>query len=137
MPGYSHELAAARREGVRIVERAVPKEFARDANGRLTALRLADGRELPCELVVVGIGQAKLRELVAQLPGVELNEKGVVRVEAATGHTGHPKVFAGGDVLGGELVVTAVQDAKRAVRAMCGTLGLTLRPDAPVLAGHV
>ena len=137
MPGYAHELELARREGVRLVERAVPKELVRDANGRLTALRLVDGREIACDLVVVGIGQAKLKDLAAQLPGVALDTKGHVVVEPATGATGNPRVYAGGDVLGGELVVTAVQDAKRAVRAMCKSLGLTLRNDAPVLAGHV
>jgi dihydropyrimidine dehydrogenase (NAD+) subunit PreT len=137
MPGYAHELAAARREGLRLLERGVPKEFVRDARGRLTALKLADGRELPCDLVVVGIGQSKLRELAAQLPGVEVDAKGLVKADSRTGSTANPKVFAGGDVLGGELVVTAVQDAKRAARAMCGMLGIRLIPDAPVLAGHV
>ena len=137
MPGYAHELELARREGVRFVERAVPKELVRDAKGRLTGLRLVDGRELACDLIVVGIGQAKLKDLAAQLPGVALDTKGHVVVEPTTGATGNPRVYAGGDVLGGELVVTAVQDAKRAVRAMCASLGLTLRNDAPVLAGHV
>ncbi len=137
MPGYAHELALARREGVRMFERAVPQEFVRDATGRLSALRFADGRELPCDLVVVGIGQSKLRDLVGQLPGVALDPKGLVVADPKTGATGNAKVFAGGDVLGGELVVTAVQDAKRAVRAMAASLGITLRADAPVLAGHV
>ena len=137
MPGYAHELALARREGVRLAERAVPKEFLRDTAGRLTGLRLADDRELPCDLVVVGIGQSKLRDLIAQLPGVELDAKGRVQADPGTGLTGNPRVYAGGDVLQGELVVTAVQDAKRAVRAICARLGVALKPDAPVLAGHV
>ncbi|MEK7330478.1 MAG: FAD-dependent oxidoreductase, partial [Candidatus Eisenbacteria bacterium] len=135
-PGYAHELELARKEGVRMLERAVPKEFVRDAGGRLMALRLADGRELPADLVILGIGQAKLRELVAQFPGVALDEKGFVVVDDATGRTGNPKVFAGGDALGGELVVTAVQEGKRAARAICAALGLTARADAPMLAGH-
>ena len=137
MPGYAHELALARREGVRLLEKALPKEFARDSGGRLTALRFADGRELACELAVIGIGQSKLRDLVPQLPGVKLDAKGLVVVDPLTGRTGNPRVYAGGDVLGGELVVTAVQDAKRAVRAICADLGVTLRLDAPVSAGHV
>ena len=137
MPGYAHELALARREGVRVIERAVPTELLRDAQHRLTGLRLADGREVVCDLVVVGIGQAKLKDLASQLPGVELDAKGHVQVDAATGRTGNPRVFAGGDVLGGELVVTAVQDAKRAARAMAAALGMALRKDAPMRAGHV
>ena len=54
-----------------------------------------------------------------------------------TGATGHPRVFAGGDAVhGGELVVTAVQDGKRAARGICAALGVTIRADAPLLAGH-
>ena len=136
MPGYRHEMELARREGVRLMERAVPKEFARDGGGRLTALRMEDGREAPCDLAVLAIGQAKLRVLAAQFPGVALDAKGRIVVEEATGRTGNPKVFAGGDALGGELVVTAAQDAKRAARAICALLGVRVRPDAAMNAGH-
>jgi glutamate synthase (NADPH/NADH) small chain len=136
MPGYRHELDAARHERVRLVERAVPKEFLRDPGGRLVGVRLADGRELQAELAVVGIGQGRLRELVARFPGIELDERGCVRAEAATGRTGHPKVWAGGDILGGELVVTAVQEGKRAARDIARHLGIAVRPDSPMLAGH-
>jgi glutamate synthase (NADPH/NADH) small chain len=136
MPGYAHEMEQARKEGVRLLERAVPKEFTRDGGGRLTALRLADGRELAADLVVLGIGQARLRELVGQFPGVALDAKGFIVVDDATGRTGNPKVFAGGDALGGELVVTAVQEGKRAARAICATLGVMVRADSPMMAGH-
>lgn len=136
MSGYAHEMELARKEGVRLVEGAVPKEFVRDGSGGLQALRLADGRELPADLVVVGIGQAKLRDLAGQLPGVALDDKGRVVVDEATGRTGNPKVFAGGDALGGELVVTAVQEGKRAARGICAALGVAVRQDAPMRAGH-
>jgi glutamate synthase (NADPH/NADH) small chain len=137
MPGYAHEMDAARKEGVRLVERAVPAGFVRGAGGKLEALRLADGRELPADLVVLGIGQAKLRELLTELPGVTADEKGRLVVDEATGRTGNPKVYAGGDALGGELVVTAVQEGKRAARGICAALGVSVRPDSPMRAGHV
>jgi glutamate synthase (NADPH/NADH) small chain len=58
-------------------------------------------------------------------------------VDTATGATGHPRVFAGGDAVhGGELVVTAVQDGKRAARGICAALGVTIRADSPLRAGH-
>ena len=136
MPGYAHEMELARKEGVRMVERAVPRECVRGPGGQLTALRLADGRELPADLVVLGIGQAKLRDLIVRFPGVAVDEKGRVVVDEATGKTGNPKVFAGGDALGGELVVTAVQEGKRAARGISAALGLAVRPDSPMLAGH-
>lgn len=136
MSGYAHELEAARKDGVRLVERAVPRTFVRDGGGRLVALELEGGATLPCELAIVAIGQAKLREIAAAIPGVALDDKGRVVVDEPTGRTGNPKVWAGGDALGGELVVTAAQDAKRAARSISTALGIPPRPDAPMLAGH-
>ncbi len=137
MPGYRHELEAARREGVRLVERGVPKAFLRDRSGRLSHLQLQDGQEVPADVVLLAIGQAKLRDLAATFPGVALDDKGRVVVDPATGRTGNPKVFAGGDaVSGGELVVTAAQEGKRAARAIARALGIEIRVDAPMLAGH-
>jgi len=136
MPGYRHEMELAHKEGVRLIERAVPKEFAREAGGRLTALKLEGGREITCDFAVVAIGQAKLLALAAQFPGVAVDEKGRIVVDEATGRTGNPKVFAGGDALGGELVVTAAQEAKRAARAIAASLEIEVRTDAPMNAGH-
>jgi glutamate synthase (NADPH/NADH) small chain len=137
MPGYAHEMEHARTEGVRMLERAVPAGFRRDPGGKLVGLKLADGREIPADLVVLGIGQAKLRELAAQFPGVVVDQAGRVAVEAETGRTGNPKVFAGGDLVsGGQEVVNAAQEGKRAARAICAALGVAARPNAPMMAGH-
>ena len=136
MPGYAHEMEYARKEGVQLLEKAVPKEFVRKG-GALSALRLADGREVPCELAVLAIGQAKLRDLVAKFPGVALDEKGRVVVDEATGRTGNAKIFAGGDALGGELVVTAAQEGKCAARGICAAIGVKVRVGAPMMAGRV
>ncbi len=137
MPGYRHELAQAREEGVRLVERAVPAAFARAADGGLEALRTADGRSLPCDLALVAIGQAQLGGLLARFPGVALDAQGRLVVDAVTGRTGHPRLYAGGDAVnGGELVVTAVQEGKRAARAICAQCGIETEPDAPLRAGH-
>jgi glutamate synthase (NADPH/NADH) small chain len=136
MSGYAHELEGARKDGVRFLEHAVPKGFARDAAGALKALELADGRSIEAGLAIVAIGQAKLADLARRFPDVELDKRGSIVVDEASGRTGNPRIFAGGDALGGELVVTAVQDAKRAARGICAALGLTPRPDSPMLAGH-
>jgi len=137
MPGYAHEMEAARREGVRLLEKAVPKEFVR-AGETLAALRLQDGRELPADLVILGIGQARLRSLVAQFAGVALDPKGLIVADPDTGRTGDPRVFAGGDaVSGGQEVVNAAQEGKRAARAICAALGVNVRLDSPMRAGHV
>jgi dihydropyrimidine dehydrogenase (NAD+) subunit PreT len=137
MPGYAHEMEQARREGVRLLERAVPAEFVRDSGGKLVGLRLQDGRELPADLAVLGIGQAKLRELVGRFSGVRLDEKGLIITDPSTGRTGNPNVFAGGDAMsGGQEVVNAAQEGKRAARAICAALGIAVPPESPMMAGH-
>ncbi len=137
MPGYRHELELARREGVRLIEKAVPKAVTRDGSGNVKGLQLANGQELAADLIVLGIGQSKLGPLAASFPGVALDDRGRVVVDAVTGRTGNPKVFAGGDaVSGGELVVAAAQEGKRAARAIARALGVKIRVDAPMAAGH-
>ncbi len=135
MSGYAHELEHARSEGVRLVERATPAAFVRDG-GALKGVRLADSREFPCELAVLAIGQGSLGSLARSFPGATTDGKGRVEVEASTGRTANPKLWVGGDAAGGELVVTAVQDGKRAARSIAKALGLAERSDAPLRAGH-
>jgi dihydropyrimidine dehydrogenase (NAD+) subunit PreT len=138
MSGYRHEMEQGRLDGVTLVERAVPAAFDRDVAGRLTGVRLADGRREPCELALIAIGQASLGSLATRFAGVATDGKGRVTADPATGRTGNPKVFAGGDGRnGGELVVTAVQEGKRAARGICAALGITPGPDSPMRAGHV
>jgi dihydropyrimidine dehydrogenase (NAD+) subunit PreT len=51
-------------------------------------------------------------------PGVALDKKGCVVVDAATKRTGNAKVYAGGDcVNGGKEVVNAVADGRNAACA--------------------
>jgi glutamate synthase (NADPH/NADH) small chain len=134
MSGYAHEMEHARAEGVRLIERATPAAFVRDG-ARLQAVRLADSREFPCELAVLAIGQGSLGSLAQSFAGVKTDAKGRVEVEAGTGRTANPKLWVGGDATGGELVVTAVQDGKRAARSIAKALGLAERADAPMRAG--
>src|SRR5690606_15126007 len=95
MSGYAHELEAGRKEGVRLLGHLQPVAFVRDADGKLTALRVAKTddkakpiagteHDLPCDLVLLAIGQSKLRELATELPGVTLDQKGCVVADAAT-----------------------------------------------------
>ncbi len=137
MPGYAHEMEYARKEGVQLAERAVPKAFNRDAAGRLVGLTLEDGRMLAADLAVLGIGQAKLKNIAGLFAGVQVDERGRIIAEPLTGQTGNPKVWAGGDAIsGGQEVVNAAQEGKRAARAMCAVLGVAIRSDSPMHAGH-
>jgi glutamate synthase (NADPH/NADH) small chain len=137
MSGYAHELEQARLAGVVLLERAVPVRFERDARGALTGVALQGGETRACDLAIVAIGQARIADLARAFPGVERDARGSLVADPATGATGHPRVFAGGDAVhGGELVVTAVQDGKRAARGICAALGVTIRADSPLRAGH-
>ena len=134
-PGSVSSFGAYAYDAYKLIEKAVPSQFVRQ-DGKLAALALADGREVACDLAVVAIGQGKLGSLVSQFTGVAVNDKGLAIADPMTGATGNPKVFVGGDVTGGELVVTAAQDGKRAARAIASACGVTVRPDSPMLAGH-
>ncbi len=138
MSGYAHEMKQARENGVVLWERAVVKEFVRDAAGKLVAARLEDGREAPCDLALIAIGQARLGELARSFPGMQVDPAGRVMADPATGRTGNPKVYAGGDALnGGKEVVNAAQEGKRAARAIAKQCGIAIKADSPMMAGHV
>jgi dihydropyrimidine dehydrogenase (NAD+) subunit PreT len=127
MSGYAHEMAGAKRDGVRLLPSTQPVAVVRDADGRVAALRVARAEkgapvpgtehDIPCALVALAIGQSRLRAVAAQFPGVALDARGCVVADAANGATGHPRVFAGGDcVNGGKEVVHAVAGGRNAAR---------------------
>jgi dihydropyrimidine dehydrogenase (NAD+) subunit PreT len=136
MPAYGFEVEEAENEGVEFEWLAAPVELAGD--GRVQRLRCsrmllgepgADGRRRPepvegadfwlaADTVVAAIGQRPRTEVADWLDGVELAH-GELVVDAETGQTGNPLVFAGGDaVSGGASVVQAVAEGKRAARAI-------------------
>ncbi len=129
MPGYAHELAAARVEGVGMHWHTQPVAFLGEIDEesgqpRIHALRCTrtDDRKRPipgtehtlaCDLVILAIGQSPAVARIASTPGLEF-VGGCLRVDA-TGATGRPGVFAGGDcVNGGTEVVQAVKEGMRA-----------------------
>jgi dihydropyrimidine dehydrogenase (NAD+) subunit PreT len=130
MSGYAHELAGGKGEGVRLVGHVVPVSFVRGAGGRVEALRVArtdadakpiagSEHDIACDVVIVAIGQSKLRDLAKALPGVELDRRGCIVADPQIGATGNPNVFAGGDAVnGGKEVVNAVADGRNAARAL-------------------
>jgi dihydropyrimidine dehydrogenase (NAD+) subunit PreT len=137
MPAFSFEYDHSKVEGVQfhwlsqpvaIVERdgrAVAVQFVEtrlgepDASGRRRSEPIA-GTEfaVACDTVIPALGQGRLSELLSVVPGVEI-KGGLIAVDRATGRTGNPKYYAGGDcVNGGREVVDAVADGKRAAMAM-------------------
>jgi glutamate synthase (NADPH/NADH) small chain len=120
MSGYVHELEGARKEGVRLVENAQPAAFVDGGMSFKDSSNPSREFTILADTILLAIGQAKLGALASQFPGVAIDAAGRIVVDEATGRTGHPRVYSGGDcVNGGKEVVNAVAEGQRAARALC------------------
>jgi dihydropyrimidine dehydrogenase (NAD+) subunit PreT len=143
MPAFSHEIAAAKREGVQLITQVAPVEFVgsdRVTGVKCVRMRLgppdASGRPRPepipgsefvveADMVVKAIGQKPHTEFFASL-GVEMKGS-IVQIDADM-RTSVPRIFAGGDCInGGSTVVQAVRDGKKAAKAIDRELAGTAR----------
>ncbi len=128
---FNFEYEHAKQEGVQFHWRRQPVAIRDGAQGRLlldtVQVHQVDHQLLPlpnsehtfeCDLVVPAIGQSPLAQLLQELRGVEVRD-GTIVADRATGQTGNPRYFAGGDcVNGGREVVDAVAGGKRAAIAI-------------------
>ncbi|MGE6218995.1 glutamate synthase subunit beta [Nubsella zeaxanthinifaciens] len=129
----SHEEGAQRAWSVNT------KEFIKDENGNLKALKVIDvewdidaatGRplgfkevegsekEYPCELVLLAMGflHPQKQGLIEKL-GVDLDERGNVKAIEGQYQTNIPKIFAAGDMRRGQsLVVWAISEGRETAR---------------------
>lgn len=132
MPAYAYEYELAKSDGVAFEWLTSPVEIvgnhaveglrcvrmalgAPDARGR-RAPRPIPGSEfvLPADMVIKAVGQEKRVDWLQRIDGLRL-ESGRVVVDAATGMTSVPGLFAGGDCAnGGREVVNAVAEGKLA-----------------------
>jgi putative selenate reductase len=156
MPAQAEERAALEEEGVAVRELLSPVSFALDRDGRVEAVLCVpmklgepdarDGRRrpvpasdqvvvVPATAVIVAVGQqADLSVLGALAP--RTTGHGYLEVDAATGETSIPGLFAGGDLVGEgpSTIVEALADGQRAARTILAKLGLAPAPRAPVPA---
>jgi 2-oxoacid:acceptor oxidoreductase delta subunit (pyruvate/2-ketoisovalerate family) len=121
MPAHDVEVDEATEEGVRMMWLST---IARADEGKLTIekMRLDDTgfpqptgelTELDADTVVLALGQEAELSLLDGVPGVTISD-GVVQVGADL-MTGHPGIFAGGDMVPAERTVTvAIGHGKRA-----------------------
>lgn len=128
----SHEEGCERSWGVNT------KEFIKDENGNLKALKVVDveweidptgrplnfkekagtERDLPCQLVLLAMGflHPQKEGLIEKL-GVELDNRGNVKAEEGKYQTNIAKIFAAGDMRRGQsLVVWAISEGREAAR---------------------
>lgn len=145
------EIRSAEEEGIAFEFQAVPLAFLADEHGRLVGARCArtalgprgaEGRatarllagsefELPADLAVLALGFRPDPRLRAELRGVQLDERGYVVADPATGRTSRPGVWAGGDlVTGPSTVVGAMAWGLRAAADIDRFLAEASRPQS-------
>ncbi len=124
MPAHDFELEEALEEGVKVKWLST---ITGAEGGHLTIEKMvldADGKPQPtgefetldADSLVLALGQDVDMSLLSGIPGL-LTEDGVVQVDPETMMTGHPGLFAGGDMAPGERNVTiAIGHGKKAAR---------------------
>ena len=133
LSAFVHDYHRAR--GVTF-ELAAGVEALEGEGGRVTAVRLADGRTIACDAALIGVGAVPNQEL-AEAAGLTCDSGVVVDLAA---RTSDPCIYAIGDCtrrplpLYGcmgrlESVPNALEQAKQAVADLCGTKPPT--PETP------
>jgi glutamate synthase (NADPH/NADH) small chain len=133
MPAFTFEVELAKQDGVSfhwntqpVAIRGIAAVEALDCARLGPDLAPVAGSNftLPCDTVIVSIGQSKLVGLLDRC-GVEL-KNGRVAADPRTGQCANPRYFAGGDcVNGGREVVDAVAGGKRAAIGIADWLEAT------------
>ena len=129
MPAHDFEVEEALQEGISFKWLSTIKEAGLgDAGGDIMIEKMAlddkgfpqptgELERIPADSVVLALGQDSDLGLLENVPGL-VADKGLVQVDAAM-MTGHPGIFAGGDMAGNERTVTvAVGHGKKAARAI-------------------
>ena len=133
MPARREEIEHAEEEGVKFEMLAAPLRFNGDAEMRLQSVTLqkmelgepdASGRRRPVpvegqtydlatDLAIVALGTRSNPILLEATRGLELTERGYIKVNEETGETSMPGVFAGGDIVTGAATVILAMGAGR------------------------
>jgi 2-oxoacid:acceptor oxidoreductase delta subunit (pyruvate/2-ketoisovalerate family) len=125
MPAHDFEVEDALQEGISIKWLSTIKEagesdilvekMALDENG--FPQPTGEFEKIEADSVVLALGQDSDLSLLGKVPGLT-TDKGLVQVDAGM-MTGHPGIFAGGDMANNERTVTvAVGHGKKAARAI-------------------
>jgi len=144
MPARNEEIENAEEEGIKFELLVSPKEIISDGNGNVAGVRCirnelgepdASGRRRPVPIkgseftidldaVIVAIGTSANPLLLSTIPGLELTPKGYIKVKENC-QTSIPDIFAGGDIVSGSAtVISAIQQAKLAVKSIKDYLGV-------------
>ena len=158
MPAYAEEVHEAQEEGIVFAYLSAPKEIRGedghicelvclrtelglpDAGGRRRPVPVA-GSEfgIPCDALISAVGQRVEVAWAAGLSDLHITERQTIGVDARTGQTAIPHLFAAGDAVSGPATaIEAVAAAHRAAEAMAAFIdGLDMDGLAATLAGPV
>ena len=148
MPAFAEDLELAWEEGIEFLTRVRPVRFLNNGKGTVAGVEgvriewkepgkfvpenAVDVRgsalTLPCDTVIVAIGQGPDDNAIKQFQSLKTNVRGYLLVDEDTLMTSRPGVFAGGDVLHNPIsrtVVQAVAYGKRAARSIHDYLSRT------------
>lgn len=90
----------------------------KSGNGKVELLKGTEFTE-PCDMVIIATGQLKQKDILMNIDGMKLDDKGRITVNPETFQTVNPKYFSAGDIIsGGQEVVNAAADAKKAARGI-------------------
>lgn len=123
MPAIQAEYEDAVKEGVKFWWKSAVTEFVDGGNGRLGSVCVQDDegeRTEPFDRIFLAIGSRPANRIVSTTKGIEVDEKGYVKVlDRPYGMTTRRGVFAGGDVVHRpQTVVMAMKAAKDVARGI-------------------
>ncbi len=138
---HPYEAHEAFTEGVKIRWLSTVKQFGSDEVMIEKMKMLPDGSDcvgtgefekLSVDSLVLAVGQHSDVEFLKQVPGIAIGAGSIVEVDQRMA-TGHPGIFAGGDMIGGaRTMTTAVGHGKKAARQIDAFLrgGVYEKPPA-------
>jgi len=148
MPAWKGEVDEAEQEGIVVDNGWGPKEIVGengvvtglkvrrcltvfDENGRFNPAFSGEEKIIPCDSVILAIGQQADLSFLSGDEGVQITPRGILKIDADLSTT-LPGVFAGGDVaFGPRVLVEAVANGHRAARSihvyLSGTTKKTVR----------
>ena len=130
MPAYDFEYDLAKSVGVKGMFNVLPLEIT--GNGKVNGIKFIRTKEagdklenipgsefiINCDWVIKATGQSKQTDLLSYINGLTLDNKGRIKVDDKFQST-NPKYFAAGDsISGGQEVVNAAADGKKAAQAI-------------------
>jgi formate dehydrogenase (NADP+) beta subunit len=135
MPAWKGEVEEAEHEGIEVDNGWGPKEIVGkdgavtglkvrrcltvfDENGRFNPAFSDEEKIIPCDSVILAIGQQADLSYIGNEDGVQVTPRGILKIDEEL-RTTAPGVFAGGDVaFGPRILVEAVANGHRSARSI-------------------